>query len=228
MDGRMEAGPVNVKRSQGAHWAALALLLVAGCKSSQKYDLIEAELREKDRELAAARMELEYYRGMGRAMQSSRSERPGGVPMIPLKEIALIGGTGGGETDGLPGDDVLEVVLAPRDSDGSSVKVPGKVTIFAEEIQSNGMKNPIGRWDVAPEELRRHWRCGLVTTGYVLVLQWDKTPTTEKLRVRAQFTGLDGRMYEAEKDVGVRPKAPLSDAPCRPAVILGPATAFVE
>lgn len=197
-------------RRRGMLIAAVVLFL-AGCKNSQKYDLIEAELRARNRELAEARAELEYYRGMSQVFQSHLARTadpavpPGPVPVMPLKEISLGPGTGGASL-GTPGaDDSFNVVLVPLDHDGSAVKVPGRVVILAFEIADNGVKTQIGRWDIAPEMLRTKWRGGLLATGYYLQLQWDKPPTTGKIRVAARFTALDGRVYETDRDVSVRP-----------------------
>jgi len=209
------------------------LLLLCGCKSSQKYDLIEAELRSRNRELEATRAELDHYRGLSQAYQSNLSRTadpqslPGNVPTLPLKEIALGSGTGGVDGDGQPGDEALQIVLVPKDDDGSAVKVPGRVVVLAFEIAPNGTKIPIGRWDVAPEELKKHWRSGMLASGYFLAVQWDKPPTTEKLRIAVRLTTLDGRVYETDRDVSVRPlpgmkATPPEELPApRPAVRMG-------
>ena len=208
----MDASIANsdAARRSRLRWALL-LVLLAGCRSSQKYDQIEAELRTRNKELAEARAELDHYRGLTQAYQSNLARTadpmsmPGPVPTLPLKEITLGSGTGGADNDGKPGDDALQVVLVPKDDDGSAVKVPGRVVILAFEIAPNGVKNPIGRWDVAPENLRKYWRSGLLTTGYFLVMSWDKPPTTGKLRVAVRLTTLDGRVYETDRDVNVKP-----------------------
>jgi hypothetical protein len=54
-----------------------------------------------------------------------------------------------------------------------------------------------------------------LTTGYLFTLPWKNWPTTEKLRVTAQFQLPDGRMFEADRDVTVR----LIPANQRPAVV---------
>jgi hypothetical protein len=48
-----------------------------------------------------------------------------------------------------------------------------------------------------------------LSTGYVVALPWKLCPTTEKLRVVAQFKLPDGRVFEADKDVTIHvpPKA---------------------
>ena len=118
-------------------------------------------------------------------------------------------------------------MIVPQDGDGSAIKVPGRVMVVAYEIAPGGVKTPIGRWDVKPEDLHKYWRGGLLATGYYLVFQWDKPPCTERLRIMARLTTLDGRVYETDKDVDIKPKGPvrMEELPppgaSRPAVRLG-------
>jgi hypothetical protein len=112
------------------------------------------------------------------------------------------------------------VVVVPRDGDGAAVKVPGRVTVSAFEVSREGLKSPIGRWEIAPEQLRRTWKSGLLSSGYFVPLQWDKPPATERVRLVARLTTLDGREYEADKDVTVRPLTGIVPAP--PAILPPP------
>lgn len=189
-------------------------LLLTGCRTNPRYELIEAELRTRTRELEQARAELAHRRLLTEAYQHAAPPAclppAGGVPALPLKDIALGTGTGGVDDDGCPGDEALQVVIVPRDDDGSAVKVPGRVSVEAFEVARSGVKTPIGRWDVPPETLRRTWRGGLFATGYYLPLQWDRPPATDRVRVAARLTTLDGRVYEADRDVTVRPLPGLS------------------
>lgn len=186
----------------------LLALACAGCKSNPRYDLIESELRTRERELAAAKSELRNSRQLNEAYQ--RQSRPpvggeeGSLPFQPLKEIILGSGTGGADNDNQPGDETLQIVLVPRDEDNSAVKVPANAVVLAYEVARNGTKTAIGRWDVSPDQLRKNWRSGLFATGYYLLLQWDQFPTTERVRLVVQMKTLDGRTFEADKDVTVR------------------------
>jgi hypothetical protein len=197
-------------------------------KPDNKYDLITAELRTRERELREAEAELNQLRLMNQAYQRQLQAQPacgpsfhqdGGVPTLPLRDIALGPGTGGVDADQQPGDESLMVVVIPRDGDGAAVKVPAKVTVSAFEVSREGMKTPIGRWEVPPDQLRRTWKSGLLSAGYFVPLQWDKPPATERVRLVARFTTLDGREYEADRDVTVRP---LFGAPPRPPTVLPP------
>jgi len=123
--------------------------------------------------------------------------------------------TGGRSNDICPGDDALQVQVEPRDPDGHAIKAPGQVLIEAQEITAEGIKRPLSSWLIPPDELRRSWKNGLLTTGYLLNLPWKVWPTTEKLRVRAQFQLADGRFFEADRDVTVR----LTPVNQRPTVV---------
>jgi hypothetical protein len=189
------------------------LLLLVGCrglgKPDTRYDLLEAELRTRERELIEARAERDHLRLLVAAYQRQpvySAEPPvhAGAPALPLREIALGRGTGGFDEDGRPGDEALQVVIVPTDHDGTAVKVPARVTVTAYEVSREGLKTCIGKWEVGPDQLRRTWRSGLLSSGYFVPLQWDRPPGTDRIRVVVQLTTLDGRPFEADRDVTVQ------------------------
>ncbi len=205
-----------------ARLVAVALFAAAGCRSIGKpdgrYDALEAELRTRTHELEQARLERDQLRGLaetyGRQLQPGRPPfaQPTGFgfaqhegPTVPLRDVSLANGTGGVDDDGLPGDESLMVVVVPKDDDGTAVKLPGKLVVTASEINKQGLKTPIGRWEVPPEQLRKTWRSGLLTSGYFVPLRWDTAPGSDKLRVSVQFITLAGQPFEADKDVSVKP-----------------------
>lgn len=188
----------------------------SGCKSlvgkKQKPDLLEAELRTRERELLEARAELEHLRLITETYQRQPLPyTPGavihqsGAPPFALRDFQLGSGTGGRDDDGIPGDEGLQVVLVPKDDEGTAVKVPGRATITAFEITKEGMKLPIGKWEVAADQLKKSWKSGLLGGGYTIPLQWDRAPTTSRIRVVARFILNDGREYEADRDCNVTP-----------------------
>ncbi|OWK36981.1 hypothetical protein FRUB_07903 [Fimbriiglobus ruber] len=203
-------------------------------KPDSRYDLLEAELRTRERELTDARAEANHLRLLtqtyqrqlqgqggppgafpgppgvlpgqgGECVAPSYRTDTGSVPTLPLREILIGTGTGGVDEDRHPGDESLMVVISPRDDDGTIVKIPARVIVFAFEVSREGHKTPIGKWDVPPEQLRKTWRGGLLSSGYFVPLQWDQPPGTPKVRVAVRFITLDGKEYEADKDVTVRP-----------------------
>jgi hypothetical protein len=123
------------------------------------------------------------------------------VPANTVKEIVLGRQTGGYDQTCGQGDDALQVALEPRDQDGSTIKVPGYLHVDVLEILPGGSKRPLSSWEVPPSQLRHSWKNGFFGSGYFVVLPWKCWPTTEKLRVVAQFMLPDGRLFEADKDV---------------------------
>ena len=182
-----------------------------GCRSNKQYDGIEAELRTRNRELAETQKALDRTREINRAYEQSLGTIPGANPIpqgtgnCSIREIALGRGTGGVDDDAIPGDEYLMVVIVPTDEDKSAVKVPARASIAAWEYGPDGLKRAIGTWEVSAEQLRSTWKGGLLSTGYFVPLQWQQFPTTTKVRVAVRLTAADGRMYEADRDISVRP-----------------------
>jgi hypothetical protein len=182
-----------------------------GCRNC---DLVEAELRSRENDLRELRADLARAESHNEALVRELSSiRQGTAAKISpelasqtytLKQITLGRGTGGVDEDDCPGDDALQVVLEPCDGDGHTIKAPGSAHIEAWEINAQGLKTPLSTWDLAPEQLRHTWRSGLLSTGYFITLPWKNWPSSEKLRVIVRFTLIDGRLFEADKDVTIR------------------------
>lgn len=200
----------NRRRPVAFLLAALCGLLLS-CRPNKRYDLIEAELRTRERELTETRAALEQAKALNRVYDQNHAVRgaptSGSSTPVPVKDIQLARGTGGMDEDGAPGDEALMVVLVPRDEDASAVKVPARLTVAAWEVNAQGLKTPIGAWDVPADKLRGLWRSGLISTGYFVALDWQTFPTTERVRVAVRMTTTDGRAFEADRDITVRPVA---------------------
>lgn len=193
----------------------LSCALLAGCRNPNQ--LLENELRTKEALYRESLHDLKRIEAQNEAlMREIQALRHSPGPALPpevaaptfgLKRIALGRGTGGYDADGVPGDEALMVVIEPRDVDDHVVKVPGSLHVTAVEINSQGLKTPLCWWSLAPEQLRPLWKQGLLSTGYTVILPWTAYPRCETVRVVVQFKLLDGRVFEADKDVKVRVSA---------------------
>ena len=220
--------PTKPNRKRRTRTAAKVAALVLcfcptiGCRHGN--DLVEAELRTRDHDLREMRDELHCTEAYNEALQHElRDARQSPGKLSPeqaslsytLRSITLGRQTGGLNDDDVPGDEALQVTVEPLDPDGHAIKAPGTLQIHALEITPEGVKRPLSTWTIGPEQLRRKWRSGLLSTGYYVVLPWKCWPSTEKVRVVAQFSTGDGRVYEADKDVTIRlaPQAYRKPAP---------------
>jgi hypothetical protein len=205
-----------------ALWFGLALAaLASGCRHCD-CDRVESELRAREMDVHHLRAELDrcsiYNQALQQELSALRGDGlpPGGPGPTPISSLVLGRQTGGRSNDSCDGDDALQVQVEPRDADNQAVKVAGALVVGVQEVTKEGTKRPLSVWEIPPEQLRRYWRSGLLTSGYVLNLPWKVWPSTEKLRVTAQFQLPDGRVLEADKDVTVR----LVPANRRPTVVV--------
>ena len=195
--------------------SAAAAVAALGCRSSGSQ--VEQALHARELDLMEARAELDHCRAINEGLQTELQALhgdpatcpPGGCDKpaslaYPVHTLTLGRQTGGRDSDATGGDDSLQVVVEPRNADNQAVKVPGTLVVQALEITPSGVKRPLSSWHISEDELRRSYRSGLLTTGYVLVLPWKTFPSTEKLRVVVQLRTADGRLFEADKDVTIR------------------------
>ncbi|MCE9530591.1 MAG: hypothetical protein K8T89_05595 [Planctomycetes bacterium] len=213
-------------------WLLIPLLVVPGCRSSRRGDLVEAELRTKERQLREANSELERTRLVNESLEREFLQRKGGASgtdtsVLSPKSIVLANGTGGVNDDRQPGDEAFQVVVVPKDEDGNPVRALGTLMVSVWEIMPGGVKVPLNTWDVSALDLRRTWKSGLLGSGYHVVLHWKKLPRQERLRVAVQFTTPNGQVYETDKDITIKlmaepppldriPPLPLDEGPTVP------------
>lgn len=206
----------------------ILLLAIAGCRAPRS-DLVEAELRTKERMLREARTDLERTRLVNEALerefiqrQQGQTPRRENSAIASPKDIVLANGTGGVDDDHLPGDEALQVVVVPRDEDANPVRAIGVLSVAAWEIMPGGVKVPLCTWEINATDLRRTWKSGLLGSGYHVVLPWKKLPSQERLRVAVQLLLPDGRTYEADKDISIRPLPATKLPPPINAMPMGP------
>jgi hypothetical protein len=190
----------------------LLVLLGAGCKNK---DLVEAQLRARDNDLRQIREELDRIEGYNCALQRENNALRGGQPgdklspevagqTYTLKSIQLGRLTGGLNDDNDPGDEALQVLVEPKDTEGHTIKAPGSLAVTVFEITPEGIKKPLSTWRIPPNQMYRKWRSGLFSTGYYFVLPWKVYPSSDKIRIVAQFALSDGRVFEADKDATIK------------------------
>lgn len=200
-------------------WLFVLALVCAlpGCLTANRnQELLESELRAKDRQIEELRGEVAMKDADVRALEVdlTRLERErcakaaGGSSQgsYAIKEVTLGRLTGGTRKEPTAtADDVLQVLVEPRDFDNQAVKAAGSIHVAVFEVQDNGLKTPLSTWDLTPREVRKLWDTPVFGgPAYRLELPWKSQPTTEKLRVVVRFTSVDGQMFEADKDIMIR------------------------
>ena len=199
--------------------ASLVVLPVAGCRTNNSKDRLETTLRQREKEIALMREDIDRIAGYNLALQTEVRAMRGQTgpsscdpftPLYPVRSIVVGRTSTGMDEDGKPGDDAVQVVLETRDGDGKLFRAPGRVQMQVLEVSPEGLKNPIGVYQFTSEEMRPLWKQGLLTSGYVFTLPWQTPPRQDKVRVVASFMMEDGRQFEAEREIRVKPPSASS------------------
>ena len=193
--------------------ALAPVVLLPACRSSGK-DKLETTIRARDQRIYDLQNDVDKLAGYNLALQTEVRATRGlagpstndpFTPLYPVRSLVVGRSTTAVDDDRLPGDEGLQVVLEPRDSDGRLVRAPACATIMVMEVDSQGLKSPVGTWDFNAEQLRASWKQGLLTSGYVLTVGWQTIPRSSRIKILASFTLEDGRRFEAEKDLSIKP-----------------------
>ena len=219
------------------YWLALALAGAAGCTSSRA-DLVEAELRTRDRQLRELHGELMRSETMNQALENTlRDQRLRQPVMRPagrwplVKDMQLGRGTGGLDEDNCPGDEGFKSSSCRATATARRSRPPARSGrgLGDHAGRAEGAALVVGR--VGPASCGKSWRSGLLSTGYFVALPWQTVPRTEKLRIvahvlparRRRVRGREGR-DGADRPAAVPPEPAAARrraaaAPRRPPVL---------
>jgi hypothetical protein len=183
--------------------------LAAGAVGCRSCDRVESELRAREEDVRTLKDEVGRLDAVNnileRELAAVRGEPgPDGIvhpPSEPYPVRSLVVGRQTGPSEDCGG---LIVVVEPRDCDNQAIKAPGFLVVEVVERPEEGVARPLGRWEIPPDELRRTWQSGLFSAGYRLHLKYQVWPRSERLRVTARFRMINGRLFEADRDIVLR------------------------
>lgn len=198
---------------------ALPLL---GCASGD-VDQLEANLRSKDAELRALNNQLQSSERRlattEREITHLQRQLAGSSPEVTSR-LARIESieinkrlTGALNEDGKPGDDVLNVVIAPLDSMGEVVKLEGRIEVEAIDPSLPEANRRLGEWTIPLEQSADKWHDGFLGQGYQLTAPWQRTPQSKQVVLLARYTTPDGRSFSATQEINIIPPTGLSQSP---------------
>ena len=103
--------------------------------------------------------------------------------------------------------ETLIVYLQPVDAEDDLVKASGTVDVELWDLDKPNGRAMLGRWHVAPAELKEMWFATIVTTNYRLTFDVSAIIDTYKrpLTVRVTFTDyLSGRVFKEQRVIKPR------------------------
>ncbi len=198
---------------------AAGMLCIVGCAMRGNKELLETELRHQEDQLYAMRSqldqtesELKVARKEVETLRGQLAER-GQPALLPeqLQSLFRVKGiqvnkllTGGLDRDGLPGDDMLNVVLVPQDEHGEAVKLPGTVELEVIDLAAPKASRQVGVWRFESEEVAKQWQSGL-SSGFQFRIPWQGNSSSQDLLLHARFATADGRQFDTSTDIRITP-----------------------
>lgn len=211
----------------------LPAILLPACRTGGK-DKLETTIRQRDQRIIQLQEDIDKLAGYNLALQTEVRIMRGQplpsacdpfTPLYPVRSVVVGRATAPIDEDRLPGDEGVQVVLEPRDADGKLQRAPASGSVTILEVDSQGLKSPIGTWDYTPDQMRSSWKQGLLTSGFVLNCLWQACPKSDRVKILASFTMEDGRRFEAEKELAIKPPADRTGALPAPVLPLPPSNA---
>jgi len=218
----------------------LCLLATAccSCAARRPHDVVESRLREQNQLLADTESKLSKTENeLAIARRESNTLRQqltadGKSPILPEQADALFRATGikvnelltgSLDQDDQPGEELLNVVLVPHDSDGEPIKLPGEVQIELFDLGQPGEQKNIGTWTYDIAESREHWHAGFLSSGYLFRLPWQQPPRSPQVVLHARLKTADGRQFDTSATIDVAAPVQRTDLAADDSFVFEPA-----
>ena len=207
-------------------WLLLLAVSIAGCTTPARVEQLEAELRDQQDQLTAQASSLESLQAERNALRRQRDllletsnslVRPEQAELlVRIDHIAINTWlTGARNTDRIPGDDELVVMIQPLDADLEPVKLPGTLKLWLTDPAAPRDSRQIGSWEFTPEECRKHWLASVLSRGFLFKLPWQTPPTRNRLLLHCRFDTSDGRRFDADALIDIQPPASSAQPPAK-------------
>lgn len=201
-------------------WTSVAVALaLAGCASRGNLEVLESALRQQEdrltalsQQLSTTRSELEVSQNEVSRLrtQLAQNGQQAHSPEHLENEFKAVGLrfnsylTSGVDRDGVPGDEVLSVMLYPHDEQGGLVKLSGTVDLKAVDLSAPKGMHEIGSWRFSPAETKDAWHTGFLAAGFLFEQPLQNLPQGPDVTLHARFTTIDGRTFDAVQPLRLR------------------------
>ena len=181
---------------------------VAGCENAgrkpsltEEINTLRREKKDLARQIEKSKLENKDLKKQIRVL----SDLPPGVKpenLYRLQRIKITKYTDFYDKDKDGRKEKLIVYIQPLDEDGDIIKAVGAVDVRLQDPNKNKDQAPLGQWHVEPNQLKKLWFAGFISTNYKLTFDIaDKTEgLKEPLTVKVTFTDyLTGKVLNEEK-----------------------------
>lgn len=206
--------------------AALCAIAVglAGCRNStvRRVDSLEARLRDRQAsisQLSASLEQAETDRDIARREASILREElaslePDSQVVHAADALARIDRievvpllSGGLDRDDIPGDELISLLIAPKDSNGEIHRVQGSLTVQIRDISLPDEQQIVSRIEFDAAESDALWHNGLVGRGIRIVVPAPKVMSNDELTAQIRFTDTTGQQFDTVYSLRITPRA---------------------
>jgi outer membrane murein-binding lipoprotein Lpp len=200
-------------------WLLGAAALAGGCASRGQLDILESRLRQQDDSITQLQNQLSTTQSQLQAARREsddlKTQLADGTRTARVEQVSALGQvegielnrylTGGLDRDGVPGDELLSVLIVPNDSQGNLVKAPGAVAVTLFDLSKPEPQQRIGHWEFSPQKSESLWVSGFLGSGYVIRVPWQEQPQSANLLVHARLKTIDGRQFDTSQSIRIVP-----------------------
>ncbi len=113
--------------------------------------------------------------------------------------------TGGNNTDGIPGDEGITLLVETRNAQGDVIRPEGEIDIsLLDPAAASESEARVGLWRLTVEEVRENFRDAAVGRGVRLDLPWQNgLPRREELRLFVRFTDANGERIQSDRPLRI-------------------------
>lgn len=205
--------------------AALCAIVVGlvGCRNStvRRADSLEARLRDQQasisqlsasleqaetdrdiarREAAILRDELASLEPDSQVVHAAHTlARIDRIEVVPLL-------SGGLDRDEIPGDELISLLIAPKDSNGEIHRVQGSLSVQLRDISLPDDQQIVSRIDFDAAESDALWHNGIVGRGFRVVVPAPNARSNEELTAQIRFTDTSGQQFDTVYPLRLTPQ----------------------
>ena len=153
------------------------------------------------REASILRDELAKLQPSPEVVQAAHSlARINRIEVVPLL-------SGGLDRDQIPGDELVSILIAPKDMNGETHRVSGELSVRLRDISLPDGSQVISQSDFNETETETLWHNGIVGRGFRVIVPLPKTSPGGELTAQVRFTDAAGQQFDTIYPLRITPQS---------------------
>lgn len=162
---------------------------------------VETDRNVARRETAILRDELVRLQPSTDIVQAVHSlSRIDRVEILPLL-------SGGLDRDEIPGDELISLLIAPKDSNGETHRIQGALSLWLRDISRPDGSQDVASAEFSESESEALWHSGIVGRGFRVVIPLPGNLKSGDITVHARLTTNAGRQFDTLHQLHVTPQS---------------------